>query len=88
MKLVTPERMVERGVTPGDWSVKDILAHVLGWQVHMLGWHEMELGGGCPSVPMENSQNELHRKRIVYLNRGAPSNSGQPQLRVLPGKSI
>jgi hypothetical protein len=51
LKLVAPERMIMKGVTPGGWSVKDILAHLLGWQAHMLGWHKTELGGGSPSVP-------------------------------------
>lgn len=43
--------MTQPGVTPGAWSVKDILAHVLGWQERLLGWHETERRGGAPAVP-------------------------------------
>lgn len=48
---VGTERMTQPGVTPGGWSVKDILSHVLGWQDHLMRWHETELGGGSPVVP-------------------------------------
>jgi hypothetical protein len=45
------KQMTQRGVTPGGWSVKDILAHILGWQQHLLKWHATELRGGTPAVP-------------------------------------
>lgn len=43
--------MVESGVTPGGWSVKDILAHLLGWQQMILSFHEKEMRGEVPEVP-------------------------------------
>lgn len=51
LKKVSPKQMIVRGVTPGGWSIKDILAHVLGWQERMMRWHETERRGGSPSVP-------------------------------------
>ena len=51
LKQVKPQLMTKRGVTPGGWSVKDILAHILGWQQHLLKWHQTELRGETPAVP-------------------------------------
>lgn len=51
LKQIKPREMTPRGVTPGGWSVKDILAHILGWQEHLLRWHQTELRGGTPAVP-------------------------------------
>ncbi len=42
LKQIKPRQMTLPGVTPGGWSVKDILAHVLGWQERILKWHEAE----------------------------------------------
>jgi hypothetical protein len=32
--------MTRAGVTPGGWSVKDIIAHVVDWQDRTLCWYE------------------------------------------------
>lgn len=45
------DEMIESGVTPGGWSVKDILAHLIGWQRMILSFHEAEKGGEDPEVP-------------------------------------
>lgn len=51
LQQIKPHHMTQRGVTPGGWSVKDILVHILGWQQHLLQWHRTELRGGRPAVP-------------------------------------
>lgn len=51
LRKLTPAQMCERGVTPGGWSVKDMLAHILGWQQRLLGWHATELRGETAQVP-------------------------------------
>ncbi len=48
---IPPELMTKLGVTPSGWSVKDMLAHILGWQDHLLRWHAAELRGETPAVP-------------------------------------
>ena len=45
------EKMLETGVTPGGWSVKDILAHIIGWQRMILSFHAAEMRGEIPEVP-------------------------------------
>jgi len=47
---VTPERMVEPGVV-GEWSVKDVLAHLHEWERMALGWYRTGLTGAAPDVP-------------------------------------
>lgn len=51
LNRVPPRLMMRAGVTPGGWSVKDILAHILGWQDRLLQWHAAELRGETPAVP-------------------------------------
>jgi hypothetical protein len=48
---ISPQQMTTPGVTPGGWSVKDMLAHILGWQERLLYWHATELGGKVAAVP-------------------------------------
>lgn len=51
LKQIKPRQMTLPVVTPGGWSVKDILAHVVGWQQRILRWHEAEQRGETPAVP-------------------------------------
>jgi hypothetical protein len=44
-------QLTEPGVTPGGWSVKDILAHLIGWQRMILSFHASERRGEEPEVP-------------------------------------
>ena len=46
----TPAEMVRPGVI-GEWSVKDILAHLLEWQRMFFGWYEAGLRGEKPATP-------------------------------------
>ncbi len=38
----------------GDWSVKDILAHLVDWEQRCLGWYQDGLRGEVPKTPDEN----------------------------------
>jgi nicotinamidase-related amidase len=46
----TPEELVRPGVI-GEWSIKDILAHLLEWQRMFMGWYEAGLRGEKPATP-------------------------------------
>ncbi len=48
---LTPRQMTRPGVTRGGWSVKDVLAHLVGWQQMNLGWYEAGLRGEKPAMP-------------------------------------
>lgn len=50
LKTLTPEQMVAPGVV-GDWSVKDVLAHLIEWEQMALGWHSAGLRGEMPALP-------------------------------------
>jgi hypothetical protein len=76
LKQIKPRRMTLPRVTPGGWSVKDILAHVVGWQGRILKWHEAEQRGESPAVPAPGLTwanlkrfNEIiyqeHRRRVL-----------------------
>lgn len=46
------EQMTEPGIV-GDWSVKDVLAHLYEWEQMVLRWIAASERGETPSVPAE-----------------------------------
>jgi len=45
-----PAEMLLPGVV-GEWSVKDVLAHLAEWEQLFLGWYQASLCGEIPEVP-------------------------------------
>ena len=50
LETLTPEQMTEPGIV-GEWSVKDVLAHLIEWEQMCLGWHAAGLRGETPELP-------------------------------------
>jgi len=50
LNTLTPQQMTEPGALR-DWSVKDVLAHLLEWQQMTLGWYNAGLCGEKPILP-------------------------------------
>jgi hypothetical protein len=49
---LSPDQMIQPGVV-GDWSVKDVLAHLIEWEQMVLSWHSAGLKGKVPVTPAE-----------------------------------
>ena len=47
---LTPQQMVWPG-SMDDWSVKDILAHLVDWEQRFIGWYEAGQRGEVPETP-------------------------------------
>jgi hypothetical protein len=47
---LTPEQMVWPG-SMDDWSVKDILAHLVDWEQRLISWYKAGLRGEVPKTP-------------------------------------
>lgn len=47
---LTPEQMTQPNLV-GDWSAKDVLAHLIEWEQMVIHWYEMGAKGETPSVP-------------------------------------
>ena len=47
---LTPKQMVYPG-SMGEWSVKDILAHLVDWEQRFIGWYKAGLRGEKPTTP-------------------------------------
>ena len=47
---LTPKQMVWPG-SMGEWSVKDILAHLVDWEQRFIGWYQAGLRGEVPETP-------------------------------------
>jgi hypothetical protein len=50
LATLTPEQMTHAS-SPGDWSVKDYVAHLYEWQQMFFKWYETGLRGETPAVP-------------------------------------
>lgn len=47
---LTPDQMVWPG-SMDNWSVKDILAHLVDWEQRLIGWYQAGLRGEVPETP-------------------------------------
>jgi hypothetical protein len=61
---LSPDRMTEPGMV-GEWSVKDVLAHLLEWEQMVLCWHSAGLTGKVPITPSE----EFNWAQLPQLNQ-------------------
>ena len=51
LSRLTHAQMLVPGVD-GDWSIKDVLAHISAWERHMINWIGSHLIGEPPDVPL------------------------------------
>ena len=65
---LTPEQMTQPNVV-GDWSAKDVLAHLIEWEQMVMQWHEAGVKGKTPSVPSEEyNWGQLPQlNHVIYL---------------------
>ncbi len=61
---LSPAQMIRPGAI-GEWSVKDILAHLLEWQHMVLNWHSAGLQGRVPVIPSA----EFNWSQLPQLNQ-------------------
>ena len=50
LAALSKDEMTQPGVV-GEWSVKDLLAHLVDWEQRFLGWYEAGLRGEVPETP-------------------------------------
>ncbi|MFW9851086.1 MAG: ClbS/DfsB family four-helix bundle protein [Candidatus Thorarchaeota archaeon] len=50
LSLISDEETLKPGVI-GEWSVKDIMAHLFDWEQRFLGWYTAGLRGEVPETP-------------------------------------
>lgn len=61
---LSPAQMTQPGVV-GEWSVKDVLAHLLEWQDLVLKWYVAGIKGKVPVTPSE----EFNWGQLPELNQ-------------------
>jgi hypothetical protein len=61
---LSPDAMLQPGVV-GEWSVKDVLAHLADWEARMPVWIEAARRGG----PVETPEPGLTWKQLAIVNR-------------------
>ena len=50
IEALSPNQLMVPGVV-GEWSVKDVLAHLVEWEQMVLGWYRAGLQNEVPSLP-------------------------------------
>jgi uncharacterized protein (TIGR03083 family) len=50
LDTLSPEQMTVPSIV-GEWSVKDVLAHLIEWEQMVLSWHAAGLRGEIPELP-------------------------------------
>ena len=50
LDTLNPVQLTSPGIV-GEWSVKDVLAHLIEWQQMVLSWHRAGLRGEIPEIP-------------------------------------
>ena len=51
MGTLEPRQLTQAGVTDANWSVKDLMAHLMEWEQMFLGWYRAGLKGEIPDTP-------------------------------------
>jgi hypothetical protein len=64
LAALSEEEMIQPGVT-GNWSVKDILAHIVAWEELFLNWYRSGIQGHTPERPPVG----LSQRAIDELNQ-------------------
>jgi hypothetical protein len=70
LATLTPEQMTQPNLI-GDWSAKDVLAHLIEWEQMAMKWYEMGARGKVPAVPSEDyNWGQLPQlNHTIYLKR-------------------
>jgi len=74
LETLSPEQMTEPGVV-GEWSVKDVLAHLVEWEQMCLGWYEAGLRSEVPPLPAPGfkwNQTPQLNQQIYEKHRSQP----------------
>jgi hypothetical protein len=74
LALLSHEQM-NRPEVIGEWSVKDILAHLTDWEQRFIGWYQAGLRGEVPEIPAPGigwDQLDFLNQRIYEKYRERP----------------
>jgi hypothetical protein len=52
LATLTPGQMTQPNIV-GEWSAKDVLAHLIEWEGMVIKWYEAGVKGKVPAVPSE-----------------------------------
>ena len=70
LAMLTPEHMVQPGAV-GEWSVKDVLAHLAEWESYMPVWVEATRRGETVESPNWKELDDLN-ERIYQAHKDQP----------------
>ena len=71
---LSPEQMTQPGLV-GEWSAKDVLAHLIEWEQMVLNWYSAGVKGNVPVTPSEEynwGQTPQLNQKIYEKHRDRP----------------
>jgi hypothetical protein len=71
LKAIGPERMTTTGVE-GEYSVKDIVAHLATYERWLVGWLEAALAGRLPAPSAMEDPEVVSRNQLFYSLKELP----------------
>ena len=75
LACIPPAERERPGVEGGDWSIKDLMAHVTAWEKLMVQWLQEAARGETPQRPVPGltwDDLDLLNQRIYYQNHDRP----------------
>ncbi|MGD0612560.1 MAG: ClbS/DfsB family four-helix bundle protein [Anaerolineales bacterium] len=66
LAALNPEQLLQPGAC-GDWTIKDIMAHISAWEQWMIRWTEMHLAGQLPDVPLPWDVDRMNAETYTRL---------------------
>jgi uncharacterized protein (TIGR03083 family) len=81
LQTLTPDQMTQAGAC-GEWSVKDVLAHLLAWEHMVVGWYQAGARGETvktPATDLKWSETPILNRRIYERYKDVPLNEIQAQ---------
>jgi hypothetical protein len=71
LSRMSEEQLVQPGVE-GDWSAKDIMAHIAAWEQRMVSWIDEALRGKIPAQPADDVELDRINAAIYEESQDRP----------------
>jgi len=66
LTTLTPDQMLQPGAC-GEWTVKDVLAHISAWERRMIYWIGSHLHGETPDIPPPSDVERMNAETYTHV---------------------
>jgi hypothetical protein len=69
LEKVSLDQMTSPGIGNSDWTIKDILAHLVSWEQIMIKWVTQAMKDEVPKVPQNEEDVDTMNANFYYANK-------------------